>query len=119
MIILATVSSISICLAGEEAKSNREFLAEKGPQSKASSMFILSFPSGLKVYLLPENSLGKYFTENVAMTAEENMVGITPLMVELEPGVYRIAVGNTDKPIASKYSNPIQVVEFPNTILIC
>jgi hypothetical protein len=77
---------------------NREFMLENGPRASRSSLFVLSFPSGREVHLLLENRLGQYFDESIALTAEENLAGTTPLRVELEAGLYRVAVGSTDQP---------------------
>ena len=66
---------------------NREFMLENGPRASRSSLFVLSFPSGREVHLLLENRLGQYFDESIALTAEENLAGTTPLRVELEAGL--------------------------------
>ncbi len=77
-------------------------MIENGPQSTRSSLFILSFPVGLDVHLLAEDKLGRYFNETLAMAAEENFVGTTPLKLELEPGLYKVAVGDYDRPMTCK-----------------
>ena len=89
--------------------SIQQMFVDPDPQSFRKSLYILSVPSGCKVYVASDEQLSsKLGSYQLYLMNERFVVGRTPLRIELEPGQYKVAVLNDkDRPITPRYDGEI------------
>jgi len=102
--------------------SIQQMFTDPDLQSFRKSLYILSVPSGLQVYVAPANKLPSDTTSaGVTLMGKRFFLGRTPLRVELEPGQYKVAVqGDKNVSIIPRYDGEMsrmQALVAKNTFM--
>lgn len=104
------VLAILACTTTRENGSEPEVgnITEQPPQESGSdagvsrgkgTLTVMSFPfDGLDVHILPED-VAFHAEDELALVTEDNLVGTTPLELELPFGVYRVVIMHPEMPI--------------------